>query len=131
MTKKFGGGFGKACTKNLASPLNLNMNHLNKLTGFIRYPSGIEWGLFKKLPLILGIGTAVPIGIMSYICLSNSALNPSQQKIIYQCLGILFTYWFFVGTAAIGCVLVILMKGPAYVSDPYELPEENKLYEKN
>jgi hypothetical protein len=56
----------------------------------------------------------------------NDVLNSEQLKTIYLCLGVLFSIWFFVGTVAIGCIVVIVMKGPAYVADPYELPIENK-----
>jgi len=46
-------------------------------------------------------------------------------------LGFIFSYWFFVGTITFGCVIVMIMKGPAYVADPYELPQENINYEEN
>ncbi|MDP1766219.1 MAG: hypothetical protein Q8K83_04885 [Methylotenera sp.] len=67
---------------------------------------------------------------MLKLYLTNDSLNAEQLKIIYQCLGVLFSIWFFVGAAAIGCIVVIIMKGPAYVADPYELPKENKNLEK-
>lgn len=67
---------------------------------------------------------------MLNLYLSNAILNGEQLKTIYLCLGVLFSLWFFVGVAAIGCVVVIIMKGPAYVADPYELPIENKSLEK-
>ncbi|MGB7815683.1 MAG: hypothetical protein WBL28_04960 [Methylotenera sp.] len=85
--------------------------------------------MFKKIPIIFVLGTAPLVAIMLSIYFNNDTLNPAQQKIIYQCLGILFSYWFFVGATAIGCILVMIMKGPAYVADPYELPKENKQYE--
>jgi len=46
-------------------------------------------------------------------------------------LGLIFSYWFFVGATAIGCVLVMIMKGPAYVADPYPLPKEDPELEKS
>lgn len=67
---------------------------------------------------------------MLNLYLSNALLNGEQLKTIYLCLGLLFSISFFVGAAAIGCVVVIIMKGPAYVADPYELPIENKNLEK-
>jgi len=105
------------------------MNYLNKLPGFIKTPSGLEWVLLKKIPLIFSISSLIPCAIMLKLYLTNDNLNPEQLKIIYQCLGILFSVWFFVGAVAIGCVVVIIMKGPAYVADPYELPLENKKLE--
>lgn len=102
------------------------MNFFNRLPGFIKTPSGLEWVLLKKTPWIFGIGSAIPCAVMLTLYFSNGALNPEQMKIIYQCLGVLFSFWFFVGATAIGCIVVIIMKGPAYVADPYELPKENK-----
>lgn len=102
------------------------MNYLNKLPGFTKTPSGLEWILLKKIPWIFGIGSAIPCTVMLKLYLSSATLNPEQLKIIYQCLGLLFSIWFFVGAVAIGCIVVIIMKGPAYVADPYELPKENK-----
>lgn len=66
---------------------------------------------------------------MLYLYFSNETINAAQQQIIYQCLGVIFSIWFFVGTVAIGCIVVMIMKGPAYVADPYELPKENKKLE--
>jgi hypothetical protein len=107
------------------------MNYFNKLPGFIKSPSGFEWVLFKKIPAILTVGTVIPGAVALYIYFNNAIPNAELQKIIYQCLGIIFSLWFFVGTITIGCVIVMIMKGPAYVADPYELPKENKNYEEN
>jgi len=102
------------------------MQYFNKLPGFIQSPSGFEWVLLKKIPHIFFISCLAPCAIMLKLYLMNDVLNSEQLKTIYQCLGVLFSIWFFVGTVAIGCVVVIVMKGPAYVADPYELPVENK-----
>lgn len=102
------------------------MKYFNKLPGFIKSPSGLEWNLFRKIPLIFTIGTAIPCAVMLAIYFNNEALNPEQQKTIYLCLGIIFSHWFFVGATTIGCIVVMIMKGPAYVADPYEMPKENK-----
>lgn len=106
------------------------MRYLNKLPGFIKTPAGLEWVLFKKLPLIFSIGTAALCIPMLTLYLSNDPLSREQQQVIYQLLGLLFSTWFFVGAIAIGCIVVTIMKGPAYVADPYELPIENKTLEK-
>ena len=105
------------------------MGYFNKLPGFAQSPSGVEWTLLKKIPLIFLISTSIPCAIILKLYFFNDALNAEQLKIIYQCLGLLFSLWFFIGTVAIGCVVVIIMKGPAYVADPYELPVENKSLE--
>lgn len=107
------------------------MKYFNKLPGFIKTPSGLEWILFKKIPLIFGIGTAIPFIPMLFIYFGNDSLSRDQQQIIYQLLGVLFSVWFFVGAIAIGCIVVMIMKGPAYVADPYDLPKENKKLEQH
>ncbi|MDP3087378.1 MAG: hypothetical protein Q8M99_04170 [Methylotenera sp.] len=66
---------------------------------------------------------------MFKLYLMNDVLDSEQLKVIYQCLGVLFSIWFFLTTAAIGCIIVIIMKGPAYVADPYDLPEEDEALE--
>ncbi|WP_245234334.1 hypothetical protein [Methylotenera oryzisoli] len=66
---------------------------------------------------------------MLIIYLGNESLSREQQQVIYQLLGVLFSVWFLVGAIAIGCIVVTIMKGPAYVADPYELPTENKSLE--
>jgi len=42
---------------------------------------------------------------------------------------LLFTFWFFIGAMMIGLIVIIIMKGPGYVSDPYYLPKEDKALE--
>jgi hypothetical protein len=105
------------------------MKYLNKLPGYASSPSGYEWILLKKLPSYLAFGTAVPCLIVGYLYFYSKIPHAEMLKTIYLAIGIVFNLWFFVGTIAIGCVIVILMKGPAYVADPYELPEENLMRE--
>lgn len=106
------------------------MNYFNKLPGFIKTPSGLEWVLFKKIPHIFSIGTVASCLPILNIYLSNEFITREQQQTIYQLMGVVFSVWFFTGVIAIGCIVVIIMKGPAYVADPYELPKENRNLEK-
>lgn len=96
-----------------------------KLPGFIQSPSGFEWTLFKKLPALFLIGTLLAAIPILYIYFFDQPIDLEKQKTIYMSLGLIFSYWFMVGTVAIGCVVVMIMKGPAYVADPYDLPKEN------
>jgi len=101
------------------------MRLFNKLPGYVRYPLGMEWKLLKKLPIIFLIGSFLICVPILNIYFQSDLTTVEQQKTIYICLGLLFTHWFFVGAAAIGCVVVMIMKGPGYVADPYELPKED------
>jgi hypothetical protein len=102
------------------------MDLFKKLPNSIRYPFGIEWPLLKKLPVIFLIGTLLLSAPAISIYIQNPKISAEQYKTVYLCFGLLFTFWFFVGAVAIGCVVVMIMKGPGYVADAYELPEENK-----
>lgn len=125
-----GGSSGKVCTEPIIGiTIHSTMKYFNKLPGFIKTPSGVEWILLKKLPIIFAASAAIPTAAILLLYFGNETLSPEQLKTIYVCLGILFTIFFFVGAAAIGCVVVMIMKGPAYVADPYELPKENKKLE--
>lgn len=105
------------------------MDFFKKLPDEARYPIGIEWPLLKKIPWIFIIGTLLISAPAVVIYLKSTVISAAQYKTIYICLGALFTYWFFVGVVAIGCVLIMLMKGPGYVADAYELPEIDKSLE--
>jgi hypothetical protein len=105
-------------------------NLLNKLPGHIKTPAGVEWFLFKKLPKIFMGGVTVFAITIFYLHYFSELPEPDAQRFIYICFGLLFTHCFFVGAALIGCIVVMIMKGPAYVADPYELPIENKKLEK-
>ena len=41
-------------------------------------------------------------------------------------LGVVILHWTLVLTLAIGCAIVMLMKGPAYVADAYPLVESDR-----
>jgi hypothetical protein len=107
------------------------MEYFKKLPEFNRAPAGAEWVIFKKLPYIFGVGTSVLGAAIIDLNFISSLPNSESQKLIFQCLGLIFSFWFFVGTITFGCVIVMLMKGPAYVADPYELPLENEELESN
>jgi hypothetical protein len=83
----------------------------------------------KRIPFIFGVGTLLIISPAMAIYFKNTVISAAQYKTIYVCLGALFSYWFFVGVLAIGCVLIMIMKGPGYVADAYELPVEDKRLE--
>jgi len=92
----------------------MEQQYFKKLSGFKRGPTGIEWWLFRRLPKIFCYGT-----------LSMMIVGFSLYQTLYYLLGYLFSYWFFCGATMIGCILVLIMKGPAYVADGYDLPKED------
>jgi len=104
------------------------MKYLKKLDGFQRSPAGLEWQIWKKLHVILALGTALPL-LASAGAYALDELGPTAQntraveQFFYVMLGVVMLHWTLVLTLAIGCVIVMLMKGPAYVADAYEMEE--------
>ena len=107
------------------------MSWLNKLPNSIRSASGLEWTLWRRLPLILLVGTALPLGAAVALHLGTDpdiAANARWlQTMDYMVVGVVIFHWTAVFTLAIGCVVVMLMKGPGYVADdPMELSHSDQ-----
>jgi uncharacterized BrkB/YihY/UPF0761 family membrane protein len=103
------------------------VNALNRLPGFQKSPPGREWVVFKRLPAILLLGTALPTGLaLALWWVAPGQPSASEQRDLllwtYQLIGLVVLHWTLVLTVAIGCVIVLLMKGPAYVADGYPPP---------
>jgi len=104
------------------------MRWLNKLPGHRREPPGLEWRLLRRLPVLLLGGTLVPVlfGFASRLWPPTgaaSALAAHFQFIDIVAIALIVTAWTAVFTLAVGCCVVVLMKGPAYVADRYELSD--------
>ena len=104
------------------------MNLFNKLPGFERAPAGLEWALLRRLPLFSVAGTVVPLLCLWMVRLAAvwasdivSAKLAMSIEIALASLEAL--YWTIVFTVALGCVIVMIAKGPAYVADAYPLPD--------
>ena len=107
------------------------MKYLRKLPNYRRQPSGLEWVILKKLPIFLLGGTAIPLFVSI-----GSRLYPQQGtaiQIAEHLTGIdilsiatAVTVWMAGFIVAIGCFVVVLMKGPAYVADAYPLSDSEQ-----
>ena len=100
------------------------MNWLKRLPGFTQSTPGLEWSIWKRLPAILLWGTALPLAValvawFAAPSMPAGAENRDALLLIYQLVGLVVLHWTLVLTVAIGCGIVILMKGPAYSADPY------------
>jgi uncharacterized BrkB/YihY/UPF0761 family membrane protein len=103
------------------------MSALNRLPGFQRSPPGLEWALWKRLPAILVVGTALPIGLALALWWTATAQPSAAEErdlllLTYRLIGLVVLHWTLVLTLAIGCAIVLLMKGPAFVADAYPPP---------
>ena len=104
------------------------MNLFNKLPGFERAPAGLEWALLRLLPLFAVAGMVVPLLCVWMVRLAagwdSGIVSAKLAMSIEIALASLATlYWTIVFTVALGCVIVMIAKGPAYVADPYPLPD--------
>ena len=104
------------------------MNYLQKLPGFQRSAAGLEWRIWRRLHWIWLAGTVLPLLASAASCCMNQ-LDPSAagqrstEQFFYMMLGAVLFHWTLVLTLAMGCIIVMLMKGPAYVADAYRLPQ--------
>jgi hypothetical protein len=104
------------------------MNLFNKLPGFVRSPPGVEQAIWCRLPAILLWGTLLPLALI----VTNHALAPDSfpgqardAAVLlwdFMLAGVVLLHWTLTFTLALGCFIVRVMKGPAYVADPYPLP---------
>ena len=107
------------------------MNWLKKLSPTRREASGLEWTLWRKLPLILLAGTALPLMVLGVVHLLTDPEPSAQQARWLQLAdsvvgGVIVFHWTMVLTLGIGCVIVIVMKGPGYVADGYLVSHSDK-----
>lgn len=94
-----------------------------------REPPGMELLLLRKLPKIVLVGTLLPIALSIIARIVPSvATDPAKRIMSIDIFAIaaLITFWTIVLTVAIGCVIVYIMKGPAYVADPYPVEHADR-----
>ncbi len=118
-------------------PAKTSAGWFNKLPGFHRAAPGLEWKLWKKLPLIFAVGTVLPmlVAAVAYLALPDTAATGitaasaaderNFMQFFFMLVGVVVLHWTLVLTLAIGCFIVMLMKGPAYVADGYPLNERD------
>jgi hypothetical protein len=101
------------------------MNLFNKLPGSVRSAPGWEQRIWRRLPAILLWGTLLPLLLAGL----NRALAPAadgESALLlwdYRMIGVVVLHWTLVLTLALGCFIVRVMKGSAYVADGYPLPQ--------
>lgn len=111
------------------------MNWLKKLPQNRRANSGLEWLLWRKLPLIALLGTLLPLLSLGLVHLladpqASAADIRWLQMAGYVVGGVIAFHWSMVATVAIGCVIVMVMKGPGYVADGYRVSHSDQPREK-
>ena len=105
------------------------MNLFNRLPGFVQSAPGLEQRIWRRLPAILLWGTLLPLvlaGLNHVLAPAVAESGASDGALLlwdYKMFGVVVLHWTLVLTLALGCFIVRVMKGPAYVADAYPLPE--------
>lgn len=107
------------------------MNWLRRLPGFTQSAPGLEWVLWKKLPWITLAGTALPLALVGLAWLATpESTTPTVERELnqwlYVAIGVVVLNWTLVLTVGIGCLIVMLMKGPAFVADGFEVQHSDR-----
>lgn len=106
------------------------MNWLKKLPGSRRAATGLEWAIWRKLPLIFLVGTGLPLAALALLHLlvepASAAVVRWLQMANYLVIGVVIFHWTAVLTVGIGCVIVMVMKGPAYAADSYAVSHSDQ-----
>jgi hypothetical protein len=106
------------------------MNWLNRLPGFVPSPPGLEHRIWQALPPILLWGSLLPVilSLTNRLLLGPDPLSDATSKaaslLDFMMLGLLVAHWMLVLVVSLICLIVRVMKGPAYVADAYPLPRE-------
>jgi len=107
------------------------MNWLKKLPGYQRTPYGFELRLLRMMPRVLLLGTLLPLllsGLARLFYTQGTAAEIERliQVFDFGMIGLAVLVWTAVFTVSFGCVIVWLMKGPAYVADGYDVSHSDK-----
>ena len=104
------------------------MQLFNRLPGFIWTPPGRERDILLLLPGLLVLGTlllALPSLAARIFMAAGSESGIARQimTVDIYAISLVILHWTVVLTVAIGAFIVMVMKGPAYVADPYPLED--------
>ena len=107
------------------------MNWFKKIPQSHRSATGLEWRLWRKLPLIALVGTVLPLLCLGLLhLLADPQASTAQlrwlQMMGYVLGGVVLFHWSMVATVGIGCIIVIIMKGPGYVADGYRVSHSDQ-----
>ena len=93
-----------------------------------REPPGMERVLLRRLPMWAAGGTMVPVLcalLNRWFPIAGTSEEVIKREVLVDALaiGAVVTVWTAVLTVAIGCIVVVVMKGPHYVADSYPIDD--------
>jgi hypothetical protein len=100
------------------------MTWLRRISPGRSAPAGLEWRLWRRLPAITLWGLGL-LGLAMFWQWAQfpDAATPAQERAfwltVYRLAGAVVLHLTLVFTVGVGCVVVMIMKGPAYEADPY------------
>lgn len=100
----------------------------NKLPGFQRSPAGIERKILRAIPstLTLGLGILVlPSLLLRLTGHGTWDLSHVASMVDIYTMGAVLLFVNIVGIVGTGAFIVMVMKGPAYVADAYEVGDSD------
>ncbi len=97
----------------------------------VRAPAGLEWRLFRKLPRLAVLGLLALVALWGVSALWPFDGDPQRvaralRTFHYTLIGMAIFHVTMVLTVAIGCVVVMIMKGPQYTSDSYPVQDADR-----
>jgi hypothetical protein len=105
------------------------MSAMRKLPGFRRSPSGLEWTVLRRLPMITLVGT-IALVVGALVAEFSLGGDPAGAKLAtttqIALASVLVLHWTVALTVALLCVIVLIAKGPAYVADAYPLIDSDR-----
>lgn len=105
------------------------MNWLKKEYGR-RTPPGRELQILRKLPIITFVGTlailSMPVIVRLWPAQPDVDVAKHVRSVDIFAIATEITLLVAVVTVAIGCVVVHIMKGPAYVADSLEVSHSDR-----
>ena len=100
-----------------------------------RYPPGLERQILRKIPKYLLASICIPLFMAFFVRLPpveglfTSTVEEAARlhtTIDFLSIAIFISVLPIILTLTIGCVIVMLMKGPAYTADAYKLDDADE-----
>ena len=106
------------------------MNWFTKLPGSRKEAPGLEWRVLRCLPVLALAGSVLPMLYALGVRFFDGGLPDADTLKAVQSADILaiaavILHWTVILTLALGCAIVVVMKGHAYVADAYPLVEKD------
>ena len=93
-------------------------------------PPGLEYRILKMLPRITLIGAMIPVAMSVLVRIMPPKPDVDVAKHIKSvdifAIATEITFLTAMFTVAIGAVVVHIMKGPAYIADPYDVSHSDR-----